>query len=170
MSLVRREIATPLGPMLAVASRRGICFLEFRDRGARAKIRALGARRGLEVETGASPHLDRLGRELDAYFAGRLRRFRVPLDLAGTAFQKSVWARLTRVPYGVTRSYAQIAAAIGQPAAFRAVGHANGRNPVSIVVPCHRLVGAEGALRGYGGGLWRKRRLLELERRAPRGH
>ena len=155
--LVSRKIATPLGPMLAAASPRGVCFLEFRKRRVPAALRA--------TAPGESAQLDHLERELQAYFAGRLRRFRVPLDLRGTPFQKGVWARLRRIPYGTTRSYREIAAAVGKPTAFRAVGAANGKNPVSIVVPCHRLVGTDGGLHGYGGGLRRKRWLLAYEAR-----
>jgi O-6-methylguanine DNA methyltransferase len=151
--------------MIAIASEDGICILEFLNgRTASAASRTFAARLGTTVAVGTNAHLDRLRRELDVYFAGRLRRFRVPLDLRGTPFQKSVWSRLMRVPFGATRSYASIAAAVGKPAAFRAVGHANGCNPVSIVVPCHRLIGSAGALRGYGGGLWRKERLIAHER------
>jgi O-6-methylguanine DNA methyltransferase len=157
--LVSRKIATPLGPMLAAASPRGVCFLEFRKRRLPA---ALGA-----SSPGDNRHLDRLERELTEYFAGKLRRFAVRLDLSGTPFQKEVWARLVRIPYGTTRSYGQVAAAVGRPSAFRAVGAANGKNPVSIVVPCHRLVGAGGGLTGYGGGLWRKRWLLAHENADP---
>ena len=146
--------------MLAVASPRGIRFLEFRKRRLPAGLRT--------VAPGDSRHLDRLERELRAYFAGRLRRFRVPLDLRGTPFQKEVWARLMRIPYGATRTYADIATSVNRPSAFRAVGAANGKNPVSIVVPCHRLVGTTGALTGYGGGLSRKRRLIDLECAARR--
>ncbi len=156
--------------MIAMASEDGICILEFLNgRTAPSAARAFAERLGnpvAAVAAGTNAHLERLRRELGAYFTGRLRRFRVPLDLRGTPFQKTVWSRLLRVPYGATRSYASIAAAVGKPAAFRAVGHANGRNPVSIVVPCHRLIGSAGALGGYGGGLWRKERLLDLERRS----
>ena len=102
-------------------------------------------------------------RQLRAYFAGRLRRFDLPLDLRGTPFQLRVWRALLEVPYGETRSYRQIAAAIGEPKAVRAVGAANGANPIAIVVPCHRVVGADGSLTGYGGGLTLKRKLLALE-------
>lgn len=107
--------------------------------------------------------LDQARRELDAYFAGKLRAFETPLALHGTPFQQRVWAALKTIPYGATRSYAQQAAAIGAPKAVRAVGLANGRNPVAIIVPCHRVIGANGALTGYGGGVERKRILLELE-------
>jgi len=101
--------------------------------------------------------------ELRAYFAGRLRVFSVPLDMEGTEFQLGVWNHLTRIPYGETRSYAQVAEAIGRPKAVRAVGAANGSNPVAIIVPCHRVIGSSGKLTGYGGGLPLKKRLLELE-------
>ena len=101
--------------------------------------------------------------QLRAYFDRRLRRFDLPLDLEGTDFQKRVWRQLESIPYGETRSYAQIAAAIGAPRAVRATGAANGANPVAIVVPCHRVLGASGKLVGYGGGLPLKKRLLELE-------
>jgi methylated-DNA-[protein]-cysteine S-methyltransferase len=101
--------------------------------------------------------------QLQAYFAGTLRQFDIPLDMLGTDFQKRVWRQLEEIPYGETRSYAQIAAAVGRPKAVRAVGAANGSNPVAIVVPCHRVIGANGKLTGYGGGLPLKKRLLELE-------
>jgi methylated-DNA-[protein]-cysteine S-methyltransferase len=101
--------------------------------------------------------------QLAAYFAGELEQFDLPLSLAGTPFQAQVWAALRRVPYGSTCTYAELAAAIGRPAAVRAVGAANGRNPACIVVPCHRVVGADGSLTGYAGGVDRKRYLLDLE-------
>ena len=107
--------------------------------------------------------------QLDAYFAGRLTRFEQPLVLHGTGFQRRVWAALLEIPYGGTTSYARLAAAAGRPAAVRAAGAANARNPISVIVPCHRVVGSNGALTGYGGGLDRKRRLLELEARVSRG-
>jgi len=101
--------------------------------------------------------------QLQAYFAGQLREFHVPLDMQGTPFQLRVWGRLGTIPYGETRSYMQIARAIGSPLAVRAVGAANGANPIPIIVPCHRVIGASGKLVGYGGGLPLKKRLLELE-------
>ena len=104
--------------------------------------------------------------QLAAYFAGELDRFDLPLALAGSDFQRRVWDAVAAIPYGATASYSEIAAAIGRPAACRAVGAANGRNPLAIVIPCHRVVGAAGALTGYGGGLERKRALLDLERGA----
>ena len=111
----------------------------------------------------SNPLLREAVSQLQAYFDGNLRRFRLPLDMPGTEFQKRVWRELEKIPYGETRSYAQIAAAIGTPQAVRAVGAANGSNPVAIVVPCHRVIGSGGRLTGYGGGLPLKKRLLELE-------
>src|ERR1035438_1227704 len=127
---------------------------------------AEGGRQGLH------PTASEAVRQLRAYFAGQLRRFDLPLDMHGTPFQLRVWRELERIPYGETRSYSQIAAAIGAPRAVRAVGAANGANPIPIVVPCHRVIGASGKLVGYGGGLPLKRRLLELEgaRALPLGY
>jgi methylated-DNA-[protein]-cysteine S-methyltransferase len=110
-----------------------------------------------------NPLLIEAARQLRAYFAGALREFRLPLDLQGTGFQQRVWGQVAAIPYGETRSYLQISTAIGSPRAVRAVGAANGANPVPIVVPCHRVIGAGGKLVGYGGGLALKKRLLELE-------
>ena len=106
-------------------------------------------------------------RQLDAYFAGDLRVFDVPLAPQGTPFQQRAWAALLKIPYGVTRSYGQQAAAIRAPKAVRAVGLANGRNPIAVIIPCHRVIGANGSLTGYGGGMERKRFLLDLEQGAP---
>lgn len=113
--------------------------------------------------TGLDDVLKQAQRELDAYFAGTLRSFKVPVAPQGTEFQRKVWAALQTIPYGETRSYAQQAKAIGAPKATRAVGAANGRNPVSIIIPCHRVIGANGSLTGFGGGMERKQILLELE-------
>jgi methylated-DNA-[protein]-cysteine S-methyltransferase len=110
-----------------------------------------------------NPLLAEAVRQLQAYFAGQLRHFDLPLDMVGTEFQRRVWIELTRIPYGETRTYRQMANAIGAPAAVRAVGAANGANPIAIVVPCHRVIGVGGKLVGYGGGLPLKRRLLDLE-------
>jgi methylated-DNA-[protein]-cysteine S-methyltransferase len=111
--------------------------------------------------------LDEARRQLDAYFAGSLKAFALPLDAEGTAFQRAVWAGLCAIPYGTTISYGELARRIGQPTAVRAVGMANGRNPVSIVVPCHRVIGADGSMTGYGGGLERKVFLLGHEAGIP---
>jgi methylated-DNA-[protein]-cysteine S-methyltransferase len=112
---------------------------------------------------GADKIIDKARRELDAYFAGKLRAFSVALAPQGTPFQKRVWDALLTIPYGKTRSYGQQAAAIGAPNASRAVGLANGRNPIAIIIPCHRVIGANGSLTGYGGGMARKKLLLDLE-------
>ncbi|HET9058545.1 MAG TPA: methylated-DNA--[protein]-cysteine S-methyltransferase [Acidimicrobiales bacterium] len=108
--------------------------------------------------------------QLEAYFAGSLTKFEVPLRLTGTPFQRAVWAALADIPYGETRSYSQIATAVGKPSARRAVGLANGRNPVALIVPCHRVISADGTIGGYGGGLDRKRYLLDLELRVVARH
>jgi methylated-DNA-[protein]-cysteine S-methyltransferase len=113
--------------------------------------------------TGPVPLLLEAKCQLEAYFHGDLREFQLPLDFEGTDFQKRVWRQLQTIPYGQTRSYSQIAQAIGSPQAIRAVGAANGANPIAIVVPCHRVIGANGKLVGYGGGLPLKKKLLELE-------
>lgn len=107
--------------------------------------------------------------QLDAYFAGKLRRFELPLKLNGTPFQVSVWESLVQIPYSQTWSYSQLAQKVGQPKAMRAVGAANGRNPIVIIVPCHRVIGANGSLTGFGGGLPRKKFLLDLEAGATQG-
>jgi methylated-DNA-[protein]-cysteine S-methyltransferase len=106
-------------------------------------------------------------KELDAYFAGKLKAFTVPVAPEGTAFQKSAWKALQKIPYGATRSYGQQAKVIGKPAAVRAVGAANGRNPIPVIIPCHRVIGSNGSLTGFGGGMERKQFLLDLEQGAP---
>lgn len=111
--------------------------------------------------------LQETSRQLQEYFAGRLREFKLPLDMRGTSFQKQVWSELEKIPYGQTRSYLQVAVAVGAPKAVRAVGAANGANPIPIIVPCHRVIGTGGKLTGYGGGLPLKQRLLELEGAVP---
>jgi AraC family transcriptional regulator of adaptative response/methylated-DNA-[protein]-cysteine methyltransferase len=167
--LLAQAIATPIRPMLAVTSAHGVCLLEFLDRRALAsEIRRLCGRLRLPIAAGAGRHLDRLRTQLDAYFAGTLERFDVPLDTGGTPFQRRVWDRLIEIPYGGTVSYSRIAADLNARRAVRAVGRANGLNPIAIVIPCHRVVRADGSLCGYGGGLWRKRWLLDHERRHGR--
>jgi methylated-DNA-[protein]-cysteine S-methyltransferase len=115
----------------------------------------------------STPVLDAAVDQMEAYFAGDLKEFDLPLAATGTDFQRRVWAQLCRIPYGETVSYMHVAEAIGDRKAVRAVGLANGRNPIAIVVPCHRVIGANGKLTGYAGGLWRKERLLSLERGEP---
>lgn len=117
-----------------------------------------------EHEETATPLLEQARQQLDEYFSGSRTEFDLPLSFAGTPFQVSVWNTLQSIPYGQTVSYGQVAQSIGRPSAVRAVGAANGQNPVSIIVPCHRVIGADGSLTGYGGGLWRKEWLLGHER------
>lgn len=156
---------TPLGPMLAAATDEGVCLLEFHDRRMlETQIRRVRARLGCEISPGRNAHLELLEDELARYFRNRLERFTAPLVLAGTGFQEAVWRRLLEIPYGETLSYEQLARDIGRPGAQRAVGRANGDNRLAIVVPCHRVIRSDGTLCGYGGGLWRKQYLLDLER------
>jgi len=157
---------TPLGSMLALADDNGLALLEFVDRrGLERELAVIQRRLKRALLPGHHPVLDQIGGELVAYFAGRSLRFSTPLAMIGTPFQRDVWNALLRIAPGTTRSYAEIASVVGRPSAVRAVGRANGDNSVCIVIPCHRVVGADGALTGYGGGLWRKAWLLEHERR-----
>lgn len=142
---------SPAGWLRLCADTEGLCGVHF--------IRDVPA----DAPACHSELLLRTARELDEYFAGQRREFDLPLSLHGTAFQLRVWEALRQIPYGQTRSYKQLAAMIGQPSACRAVGGANHHNPVSIIVPCHRVIGADGSLGGYGGGLDKKRILLRLE-------
>ena len=160
-------IETPLGPMVAGAVDEGLCFLEFSDRRMlEAQFETLGSRFRLPLVPAESPHFVPLRRDLSAYFAGSLREFTVPVVLRGTAFQERVWRGLLGIPYGEVVTYAGLAERIGAYGASRAVGHANGLNRIALVVPCHRVVNADGRVGGYGGGLWRKQALLDLERGA----
>jgi O-6-methylguanine DNA methyltransferase len=147
---------SPVGPLFLAASDKGLVRLEFEGRIQKldsSKTRLQESKRVL------APYL----RELDEYFAGERREFAQPLDLRGTDFQLACWRALLEIPYGETRSYRDIAQAIGHPHAYRAVGMSNNRNPVAIIVPCHRVIASSGSLCGYGGGLDIKRKLLDLE-------
>ena len=158
-------VESPLGPLVAGATDDGVCLLEFTDRRMlEAQLESVRRHFGAAAVPGTHPLLDRLREELAAYFAGTLRRFTVPLVYPGSEFQTRVWEALLRIPYGETRSYEALAVELGRAGAQRAVGHANGLNRIAIVIPCHRVVNKDGKLGGYGGGLWRKQRLLELER------
>lgn len=161
---ILQTIDSPLGPLVAGARRHGVCLLEFSGP-SRVAAQLAAVQHSLQCPAveGDSAHLERLRRELSAYFAGRLSRFSVDVVVSGTAFQERVWAELRRIPYGETRSYDDVARAIGARAVPRAVGQANGSNRIAIVIPCHRVVNKNGALGGYGGGLWRKEHLLRLE-------
>jgi AraC family transcriptional regulator of adaptative response/methylated-DNA-[protein]-cysteine methyltransferase len=163
--LYAKWFETPLGPMLALANDAGLYLLEFVDRrGLEREVQALRRRLTQHVVPGEHRHLKRIGEELDAYFAGRSLTFATPLQLTGSPFQRAVWETLRAIPPGETLAYADVAAKIGRPTAVRAVGRANGDNKLTLIVPCHRVIGADGTLTGYGGGLWRKAWLLEHER------
>lgn len=149
--------------MLAGATAEGVCLLEFADRPLLPTQLARIEERVGPPTAGSHPHLDRLDAQLDEYFAGTRRDFDIPLLLAGTGFQERIWRRLLRIPYGRTISYDELARQAGSPGGSRAAGRANGDNRIAIVVPCHRVIRANGDLGGYGGGLGRKRRLLDLE-------
>jgi O-6-methylguanine DNA methyltransferase len=159
---------SPVGPLFLAASPNGLVALEFDARLPGQQSIRLNPRDLREEKKGfafeeSSRALQPYITELEEYFAGRRREFSFPLDLRGTDFQRACWHALLAIPYGETRTYADIARAIGKPNAFRAVGMANNRNPIAIVVPCHRVIASDGTLCGYGGGLDVKRKLLELE-------
>lgn len=157
MTLAHKDIDSPVGTLRLVASDKGlVAILWPNERPGRVPL-------GPTREDAAHPILTRAAAQVADYFAGKLRAFDVPLDFRGTDFQRSVWQALLTIPYGETRSYAEIARQIGRPTASRAVGAANGRNPVSIIAPCHRVIGSGGALTGFAGGLAAKRMLIELE-------
>lgn len=157
-------IETPLRPMLAVAGDEGLMLLEFLDRRAlETELRDLRAKLGVAITPGSNAVLERTSAELDSYFKGTLREFSVARAAKGTEFQQRVWKRLCEIPFGETASYMQVAREVGCAGGARAVGLANGKNPIAIIVPCHRVINANGTLCGYGGGLWRKEWLLGHE-------
>ena len=165
--LVASLIETPLGPMLAVAGGEGLEMLEFVDRRAlERELTTLHRRLGAAIVPGDHPVLSATTAQLKEYFAGTRRIFDLPLRPRGSAFQLRVWELLQEVPYGQTASYQDIARRAGSPNAVRAVGAANGRNQIAIIIPCHRVVRSDGSLCGYGGGVWRKAWLLDHERSA----
>lgn len=166
MRLAYHVMSSPLGLLFLARTERGLRFVDFLER--RSLKRAFASHAKATPEAKWEPSLLELKPvvdQLDGYFCGNLMSFDLLLDPIGTEFQLKVWRALSRIPYGQTRAYGQIARAVGQPGAARAVGLANNRNPLPIIVPCHRVIGANGSLTGYGGGLPRKRRLLELEAR-----
>lgn len=154
-----RMPSSPVGPLLLAASQRGLALLEF-ERGVFPPRNGHFANASWEE---SATKLRPFARELEQYFTRRRREFSFELDLRGTDFQRRCWRALLSIPYGETRTYAEIATAVGQPRGFRAVGMANHDNPVAIAVPCHRVIASDGTLGGYGGGLPAKRWLLELE-------
>lgn len=162
--LARTKIGTPLGDMIAVADDAALYLLEFENRVAlTGELRRLERDSGL-IGQGSNAILEMLIAQLGDYFAGKSAQFEVPTIQNGTAFEEAVWKALKQIRPGQTRSYGDIADELGQPEKSREVGRANGANRISIIVPCHRVIGADGSLVGYGGGLWRKKWLLDHER------
>lgn len=158
------QITTPLGPMLACSVKEGICFLEFTDRrGLETQIKTLQKRFQAAIVTSSNAHIEKLKTQLDEYFEGKRQKFDIPLSVPGSDFQMRVWNALRDIPYGETRSYLQQAIALGDKRAVRAVARANGENRIAIIIPCHRVIGSNGNLTGYAGGLERKKFLLDLE-------
>jgi len=163
--IISEEIDTPVGTMLAASSPKGICLFEFLDVEKRLTRQQnhLEKSFGCKMISGTSPFLKQLKTELKEYFASKRQHFDVPLDFKGTPFQMLSWQALKKIPYGETRSYQDQAIAIKKPKAFRAVANANNRNKISILIPCHRVIGKNGSMAGYGGEIWRKEFLLKLE-------
>ncbi|WP_058441187.1 bifunctional transcriptional activator/DNA repair enzyme AdaA [Legionella brunensis] len=156
---------TPLGPMVAIANDEVLYLLEFVDRrGLERKIERLRQRLKAAIIPGTTEPIVLIEQELTAYFEGSLQRFKTPVFLLGSPFQKSVWEELCRIPYGETRSYREQAVVVGRPVAYRAVANANGANQLAIIIPCHRIINSNGELGGYGGGLARKRWLINHEK------
>jgi AraC family transcriptional regulator of adaptative response/methylated-DNA-[protein]-cysteine methyltransferase len=164
--IVAGWVESPLGPIVVGATDEGVCLVEFSDRRMlEAQFTTLRKRFDCAIVPGKHTLVDQVKEELASYFAGNLTKFRVPLVYPGSAFQQKVWNQLLAIPYGETRSYEDLACAVGNANAQRAVGHANGLNRIGIIIPCHRVVNKNGRLGGYGGGLWRKQYLLDLERK-----
>lgn len=159
------HIETDLGMMIAAATDKGICMFEFADyKLLELELRQLAASFKAPLVEGDNPHFNTLREQLEQYFKGERKSFDIPLDLVGTEFQKKAWLGLLQIPYGCTTTYAKQAELLGKPSAVRAVANANGKNKISIILPCHRVIGADGTLTGYGGGIWRKKKLLEFEK------
>jgi AraC family transcriptional regulator of adaptative response/methylated-DNA-[protein]-cysteine methyltransferase len=159
-------IETPIGAMLAIADANALHLLKFFDGKALPnELKCLQEKTRSSIAFGRLPPIDSIAKELGDYFAGRSAVFKTPLACHGSAFTCKVWGALKAIPPGSTRSYSEIAHDVEQPSGTRAVGRANGANQIVIVIPCHRVIGVDGSLTGYGGGLWRKHWLLEHERR-----
>lgn len=160
------RIETPLGTMLAGGVADGICLLEFSDRRMlETELKQIAKYFNATLIQGENKHFNLLRKELKEYFEKKLKNFSVPICAPGTEFQKAVWKTMQKIPYGTTWSYKQEAEKLGRPKSVRAVANANGQNRISIIIPCHRVIGSNGTLTGYGGGLWRKKWLLEHEKK-----
>ncbi len=165
-SLTYIRFSSPLGPIMAVATDKGICLVEFTDRRMlETELKQLKKHFKSNILPGQNKHFDELKKQLGEYFEGTRKEFNLPLITPGTEFQNNVWKVLQNIPYGQTRSYEEQAIALGNPKAVRAVANANGDNKISIIIPCHRVIGKNGKLTGYGGGLWRKKWLLDHEKK-----
>lgn len=166
-SIVLARFNSPFGELLAGATEAGLCLLEYMDtQRIEVQLARLKKSHGGDIVNANSHYFSLLEQQLKAYFMGELSEFSIPLDLHGTVFQQQAWAALQTIPYGETRSYQQQAIAIGNPKAVRAVANANRNNKISIIIPCHRVIGKNGTMTGYGGGIWRKEYLLNLEKKA----
>lgn len=160
-----KRIETPLGTMIACATEQGICLLEFSDRKMlETELKKIAKKLNAVILQGENPFFGVLEQQINEYFNKKRCEFSVPLHLIGSDFQKQVWQILQKIPYGETRSYKAQAILLGKPESVRAVANANGMNSISILIPCHRVIGSDGQLTGYGGGLWRKKYLLDLEK------
>ncbi|MDO9340792.1 MAG: methylated-DNA--[protein]-cysteine S-methyltransferase [Bacteroidales bacterium] len=160
------KIETPLGVMIAGATDEGVCLLEFSDRRMlNTEYKDLAKHFKTTIQEGENKHFEILGKQLKEYFEGSRKEFSVPLITPGTTFQQAVWKELMNIPYGTTRSYQEQSVALGKPDSIRAVANANGMNRISIIIPCHRVIGSDGRLTGYGGGLKRKRWLIDHEKK-----
>jgi AraC family transcriptional regulator of adaptative response/methylated-DNA-[protein]-cysteine methyltransferase len=160
------KLDTPLGEMIAGATKEGICLLEFNDRKILpAEYKDLERLLKTQMEDGENKHLKSLKKQLKEYFDGKRKEFTIPLVTPGSEFQQAVWKELQNIPFGLTRNYQEQAIALRRPDSVRAVANANGQNRIAIVIPCHRVIGADGRLTGYGGGLKRKKWLLDHEKK-----
>ena len=165
MEIHQKNISTPLGEMIACAADQGICLLEFTDRrNIEKQLKSLSKVLNGEIVEKEHHHFVQLENELKEYFEGKRNHFEVPLLITGTEFQEKVWQLLREIPMGEIRTYKQQSEILGNPKAIRAVGTANGINKIAILIPCHRVIGSNGELVGYAGGIWRKQKLLELEK------
>jgi AraC family transcriptional regulator, regulatory protein of adaptative response / methylated-DNA-[protein]-cysteine methyltransferase len=164
--IVYKIVDSPVGKFVAGATSKGCCVYEFSDRGGLSKIKARVEKRyRLPMVKGTNRHLEKMIKQVGEYFKGKRKKFSLPLDIQGTTFEVLDWLELMKIPYGETCSYGELARRLGKPGAARAVGRANGANYLPIIIPCHRVIEANGNLRGYGGKLWRKEFLLDLEQK-----
>ena len=165
-TLLCAEISTPIGSMHAVATASELCLLEFSDRRMlNTQLKRVKKYFQADIIAGSNSIFASLQQQIDEYFQGHRREFSLPLKTPGSEWQQRLWQQLQELPYGQTRSYQQLAELIGQPTAVRAVAQANGANRIAIIIPCHRIIAANGNMVGYGGKVWRKRHLLDLEAR-----